>query len=70
MGVPTREVGYTTPPPEGIPRSSGEHAVALEKRKKKERKKKKRKILNLGHSFAVNIKIIFCVSYKASHPRI
>jgi hypothetical protein len=33
MGVPTREVGCTTPPPEGRPRSSGEHVVALDKKK-------------------------------------
>jgi hypothetical protein len=33
MGVPTLEVGYTTPPPEGRPRSSGEHAVAMKKKK-------------------------------------
>jgi hypothetical protein len=30
MGVPNWEVGYTTPPPGGGPRSSGEHVVALD----------------------------------------
>jgi hypothetical protein len=34
MGVPNSEVGYTTPQPEGRPRSSGEHVVALGEEKK------------------------------------
>jgi hypothetical protein len=37
MGVPTSEVGYTSPQPECRPRSSGEHVVALEKRKKEKK---------------------------------
>jgi hypothetical protein len=39
MGVPTLEVGYTTPPPESRPRSSGEYVVALEKKEKKGKEK-------------------------------
>jgi hypothetical protein len=35
MGVPTWEVGYTTPPPEGRPWSSWEHVVTLGRRKTK-----------------------------------
>jgi hypothetical protein len=39
MGISTLEVGYTTPPPEGRPRSSGEHVVALGEEEKKLYKK-------------------------------
>jgi hypothetical protein len=42
MGVPNSEVGYTTPPSEGRPRSSGEHVVALGRRIRRRRRRRRR----------------------------